>query len=248
MSKVDALKEALALAEKEEIDAENSRILENARKFVGTCRSTHTFKRLPTKAKELHLRKVIDVGIFPGGKLYYECRTITFMYDIDSHSLTFTIGTSKHDTPYPYWLGSFCHEISEEVFDNVFNGTQVHADTYFDKIRGLFTQSEYITVGDSIKEDSRMELLSKYHEFVDVPGVYNSECCGSISELLGWHNHPYLFRHNKLLKTKESFSIIKDIADKLYRSAITNGGSIADRDLPRAKVLSLYYNSIINDV
>ena len=185
------------------------------------------------------LSKVIGIKFNENDfKVHYELIIITFYFHPYNHTFNFSSNESSFsDRPYPHWIGSFNHTISEKLFNKVYEEVIAHSETYFDKISGLFKQDEDINQGEYSKDRSSYNLLSKHYEFIDLPITGYQ----SIRDILAWNNHPFIFNENKLLNTRESIEMIKDIADKMLENAQRWGGSILDRDLPRVKLLTDFY-------
>jgi hypothetical protein len=150
---------------------------------------------------------------------------------------------NTQDQPFPSWISSFSNEISEELFNTILEQTKAHAETYFDTIKGLFKQQEYICVGDHSDENIKISLLKEHFGFITLEenGYEN------IKDLLSWNHHPFIYGNNQLLYTKESIEMIKNIADKLFKNAASWGGTIYARDYSRAEKLMEFYKKHIKD-
>jgi hypothetical protein len=232
----DKLRKDLADAELKEKEAIMHQALEREKHWIGKCYSSHLFQRVPTAGKEITLRRIVDVE-WVTDKVHYVGEHITFMYYPKHKRFKVEIQDRwRTDTPFPSWISSFSHEISNELFEQVYNEVQIHADTYFDKIRAMFKQTEYITQGDHTREQSKLKWLSN-QKFITLPSTGYS----SVKDVLSWQNHPFLYGADQLLDTKESIEIVKEIADDMEKHAIQWGGSIWKRDARRIKVLNEFY-------
>ena len=239
MSKVQELEVELQKAKAKEKEVLKQNLINENKSYIGRCFSTHTFKRKPTSGKSMALSKVIGIKFNENDfKVHYELIIITFYFHPYNHTFNFSSNESSFsDRPYPHWIGSFNHTISEKLFNKVYEEVIAHSETYFDKISGLFKQDEDINQGEYSKDRSSYNLLSKHYEFIDLPITGYQ----SIRDILAWNNHPFIFNENKLLNTRASIEMIKDIADKMLENAQRWGGSILDRDLPRVKLLTDFY-------
>lgn len=210
--------------------------IEQNSKWIGKCFSTHIFQRIPKSRKEITLRKITKV-YWENNRLMYEGKNITFRLHKPCKLFLVEIIDTCSDIPYPSWVGSFNHEINEQLFDQILVETTAHAETYFDKIRGLFKQNHYISIGDQSDEDNKIKWL-KDATFIDLP----TEGFNSVKDILSWYNHPFLYGYNKLLYTRESIEIVKKIADSISENMHSWGGSIYERDSPRVQTLIEFYN------
>lgn len=237
MSRItDSLRKQLAEAEAEEKEDIKNNALEREKYWIGKCYSSHLFQRVPTSGKEITLRRIVDLE-WVNDKVQYVGEHITFMYYPKYKRFKVEIQDRwATDSPFPSWISSFSHEISNELFEQVYNEVHIHADTYFDKIRSMFKQTEYISQGDHSREQSKLKWLSK-QKFITLPSTGNP----CVKDVLSWQNHPFLYGYDQLLDTKESIEIVKEIADDMEKRARQWGGSIWERDAPRIKILNDFY-------
>lgn len=231
----EQLRQQLVEVEKQEKEQIKTEALEREKHWIGKCYSSHLFQRVPTSGKEITLRRIIGLE-WVNDRVYYVGEHITFLYHPKDRFKVEIQKEWRTDSPFPSWLSSFSHEISNELFEQVYNEVQIHADTYFDKIRAMFKQTEYIRQGDHNKENSKLKWLSK-QKFITLPDT-GYPC---IKDILAWQNHPFLYGNDQLLNTKESIDIVKEIADDMQENARSWGGSIWERDAPRIKILNEFY-------
>jgi hypothetical protein len=238
MNKIQELEKELEKQKALEKEQYKQKRIDEASVWIGKCFSSHLFKRVPAHGKEITIRKITGVSCDSDGRLLYKGLNATFRLHPASDIFQITIQEySTQDQPFPSWISSFSHEISEELFDRVMEETKAHSETYFDKMRSIFKQNEYISQGEHSDEATKIKWLSK-QKFIELPttGYPN------VKDILSWNNHPFLYGFNQLLNTKESIEIIKDIADHIEKNARSWGGSILERDLPRINVLREFYN------
>lgn len=240
MSKIQELERQLEEAKKEELAKEAYKKLSEAKKEIGKAFSTHTFQRLPKPNTRCTLLKVIDVYINDSGQVRYTCETLNLNfgdpYTGKRNSINITHNTSmQYEHPRHHWIGNFSHEISSEIFDRILLEFTAHAETYFDKIRGLFHCQEMITQGDFQKSATSSSWIAQ-------SGLKLFSVPKDVYELLTWDNHPFLYTDYKMLATSESLEIVKLIYRKMEQNAISWGGVIYERDTPRVKKLKEFYN------
>lgn len=240
MTKIEELERELQLQKELEKSSYIEKQLASESKWIGKCFSSHLFERIPKVGKEITLRKITNVVWDKHDEIInYEGLNITFRFWPTRNAFKVEIQDyATRDTPFPSWISSFSHEISEEVFNRIQIEVQAHAETYFDKIRAIFKQNEYISMGDHSDECSKINLLEKQgFQFIELP----TEGYPNIKDILAWNNHPFLYGANKLLYTKESMELIPVIADKIEENAQGWGGSIWERDSPRIAALRKFY-------
>lgn len=236
LTKIEILQAQLEAEIQREKENQKHIKLAEASRWIGKCYSTHTFKRVPKYGTSVVLRKITSVE-YIDDVIYYVGTNVTFnIYDNDLFNLSIN-NSSKSDSPFSHWMANFSHEISEGSFNTILENVKAHAESYFDTIRPLLKQDEYVTQGDSTGEFKKYQYLKRYNSFVKLPI--------DVKDILVYEYHPYIFNYNELLDTKESFEIIKDIANKLRENAISWGGSIYSRDYPRSEILLKYYNQHI---
>lgn len=240
MSKVQELEKQLEEARKEETAKIAYAKLSEAKKEIGKAYSTHTFQRLPKPNSQCHLIKVKDVFINSNGVVKYTCESLQINFGDPYTGKRNSINIShmvnrEFDTPRPHWIGNFSHEIPSETFDRILLEFTAHAETYFDKIRGLFHCQEMITQGDFQKSATSSSWIAK-------SGLKLFAVPKDVYELLIWENHPFLYTDYKMLATSESLEIVKLIYSKMEQGAISWGGTIYERDAPRVKKLKEFYN------
>lgn len=238
MDKVTQLQQALVEAQKEAEDKRISDLLKENSKWVGKCYSSHLFHRLPANGKEITLRRITAVE-YTDNRVYYVGQHINFMYHPKRKAFKVEINDRwRTDSPFPSWISSFSHEITEGLFEQVYNEVQIHADTYFTKISGLFKQNEYISQGDHSNERSKIHYLTESgFSFITMKGL--------AKDVLSWQNHPFLYGYDQLLNTRESIEMVKTIADNMEASARQWGYSIWERDRDRVEALRSFYNQQI---
>lgn len=239
---VAQLKSELEQAEKLELKKEHDKRLADAQKWVGKCYSSHLFQRVPNPSKEITIRKITSVEVNKEGKVYYNGINATFRLHQKSNVFSVQIMDYKTDSPFPSWISSFSHEISEELFDTTIIEVKAHAETYFDKMRSIFKQTEYITMGDSHDESSKLKWLSN-ENFITLEST-GYQC---MKDLLSWNHHPFLYGFDQLLYTKRSIEIVKEMADELIKNARQWGGTILERDYPRYEKMMKFYNQHITN-
>ena len=237
MNKIDELKQQLLEAEKEKKNEYINSQLEKGKLFINKCYSTHLFQRLPVAGKEIHLRKILNVKYDEhNNRLSYKTKNVKFSNYPQYGRFDFTIMEYNTHDPRPSHYG-FTHELSLELFDYFLIEITAHADGYFDKIKHIFKQDDFITVGENSDDKGRFSWVSKYNKMIDLP----TEGYQNIKDLLYWNKHPYVF-NNQMIDTKESIQIVKDIADKIQENSFKWGGSVYERDYPRVQQLNSFYN------
>lgn len=244
MNKIQELEEQLAQVKKESKIIEIEKIKTQASQWIGKCFSSHLFQRKPKVGTTITLRKIIDVDVHEDFRVSYKGLNIEFhLYPYYNKFDIKIMEYNTQDQPFPSWISSFSHEISEELFNNILGQTKAHAETYFDTIKGLFKQQEYICIGDNNDENIKMSILKEHFSFI----VLEENGYENIKDLLSWNHHPFIYGKNQLLFTKESIEIVKNIADKLFKNATNWGGTIYNRDYPRAEKLMEFYKKYIKD-
>ena len=244
MSQVEKLKQELYLAELEEKKNRKDEVYNNAAKMIGKCYSSHLFQRTPRTKTEFRLLKIIGVKVDDNLRVLYNCIRMNLVISPKENFIQLqSRDTCYQDTPFPSYIGSMSHEISSSLFDRVIAEVQAHAETYFDKIRELFNQTEWITCGDHSSEQRKISHMEKAGmKFIHL----DSEPSGvSVKEILAWNGHPFLYGKDQLLFTKESIEIVKAIANEMYTNATSWGGSIWERDSPRIVKLNNFYKKHI---
>jgi len=241
MNEIRELENKLRLLKEEERKARADKELQYAREqWKGKCMSTHLFYR-NVFGKEIVLKRVVNVDRDPArgenSPITYFCDIIRYKHVPGEGRFNVEIESDRRfESPFPTWLASFRHEISEDVFLAVKESAAHHAETYFDVIRQQFKQNDHITMGLSHDQKEEVSWLTDF-EFIELPRESNY----SVREILSWQNHPFLYEGYKLLKTKESLDIVLRMADSLAKHATSWGGSIYTRDMPRAKILREFY-------
>lgn len=239
---VAELEQQLLKAKEQEAKDYENKLLKDAEAWIGKAYSSHLFQRVPAPSKEIVLRKITSVEVIDK-KVYYNSLNICFRLHPESDIFQVEIHKGgRSESPFPAWISSWNNEISPELFDTIMIEAKAHAETYFDKVRGLFKQQEYITQGDSTTENSYVNLL-KENGFKLI--TLDSKGFNSIKDLLSWSRHPFVYGYDQLLYTKESIELVKAIAEKLHSEARKWGGSILERDYPRYMKMMAFYNEHI---
>lgn len=225
------------LNENEEKQRQDNWLNSEIKQYVGKCYSTHLFQKLPKPGITIRVRKIISCDWDNGNKCpSFKVLDISFNRYLQYGKMNFSIEERTSNEALPSWIGRWSHEISVELFNSIVEQSIAHGEGYFDKIKHLFRQTEYITQGDHGDESARLDLLNDFN-LIDLPmeGYLN------INDLLIWNRHPFHYGRNKLLNTKESIEIVKKIADSIEKKAIKWGGSIYERDRPRIEKLRSFY-------
>lgn len=239
---VAELEQQLLKAKEQQAKDYESKLLKDAEAWVGKAYSSHLFQRVPAPSKEIVLRKITSIEV-SNNRVYYIGLNICFRLHPKSNIFKVEIIEGlRSESPFPTWISSFNNEISADLFDTVLIEAKAHAETYFDKMRGLFTQHEYISQGDSTTEDTYIKLL-KNNGFPLI--TLKSNGYNSIKDLLSWNKHPFVYGYDQLLYTKESIELVKAIAEDMISRAREWGGSILDRDYPRYEKMMSFYNEHI---
>lgn len=239
-SKQELEKKLREINEKEEKQRQDDWLNSEIKQHVGKCYSSHLFQKLPKPGITIRIRKIISCTWDKGNNSpIFEVEDISFCRYKQYNKMNFSIEKHSSSEAFPSWMGSWSYEISCDLFDNITEEITAHAEGYFDKIKHLFKQTEYISIGDNNDENNKLSLLEGF-DFIelDMEGYFN------INDLLVWNNHPFHYGRNKLLNTKESIEIVNKIANKLEENVRnwSYSSSIAERDVPRIKKLRSFYN------
>jgi hypothetical protein len=201
--------------------------------MVGRAFSSHTFDR---KRKNMHAEMIFfqqacyEVGRYE--EYYYLTKRISFRC-IDGILSQFSAASGQKDANSSLTL--FRHEISPDLFKQIFNQTQAEMFDIFDLFRVNFKQDEWITGGDSTNRDKADNLLEKTSlECIDISDDPR------FIEILSWENHPLLIGNKLLVNGSEE--IIDIIINKLREDAFYWGSSIYERNMARIKEFEAFKN------
>lgn len=237
MKSIQELEREIEEAKKTQQEKIKQDALEREKHWIGKCFSSHLFQRVPKNGKEITIRRVKALD-YRDNRVYYIGEHIVFRYYPQNKIFKVEIEDNwATDSPFPSWISSFSHEITNELFEAVYNEVQIHADTYFSKVAGLFKQTEYITQGDHSDEVGKTKWLRNQKFITLTKEGYQT----SVKDILAWQHHPFLYGYDQLLDTKESIEIVKNIADEMEKNARSWGGSIWERDAPRIRLLIDFY-------
>lgn len=231
-------------AQKAETEAYAIKQEQEASKWIGKCYSSHLFQRVPKNFKSINVRKVTGVK-YENKRIWYKGINIEMFFFPYQNRFKIDIEDRTHaDTPFPTWISSWSHEITEKQFDAIYREAQAHADTYFDKLAKIFKQSEYISQGDHTDESSKLKWVMMRNQMLDLTAEKGYE---SVKDILSWNRHPYIYETGMLIYNKESIELVKDIADQIETHSRKWGGSVWERDAPRvAKLRAFYKEHIVN--
>lgn len=236
MTKVEELKAALQKAEQSEKEQRIAKELADAKLLIGTCMSTHTFKRkiklYPSVPFSATIECVEDVRLNE-----YDKETIIFtvkhlyIYSDGDKNFKFSVDTYTHDnTPFSGYL-NFRHKIELPVFQQLLKKAEAGIQIVLDDFREDLKVRETITMGDHDNTRIELKLLEKSN--IETFNITNPK----VVQALNREHHPFLFE-DQLVKSKQSLNIIEKMIDGLKTSASHWGGRIYERDMATANILS----------
>ena len=239
MSNVQELERQLADAKKQEIiDNLNTELLKHIH-LKNKCYATHLFGRKSFQSIDAKFRKITDV-IIKDNKIRYEIENITYHKHMDG-MLTFEVATTYSSEPH-HWYESFRYEIPLGQYETIKNQVTAQIDIIGDSIRSILkSPDDYIRQGEYSDEQVNEELIlaSKCPLIHLEEEPYHKV---SVRELLVWNKHPLVISGKYLVNNKYSKLIAQNIVDELIKGARSWGGSIYDRDMPRAEKLQEFIN------
>jgi hypothetical protein len=237
---VQQIEQWLAEAKERELQDQIDKSIAEASKWIGKCYSSHLFQRVPKAGRQITVQRIDKVEYNKNrSRIEYQGTRVTLQAWTDD-KFSFDINTCSSDTPFPSWIASFSHEIEPALFERILLEARAHADGYFDKIAGLFKQTQYITQGDSTMEGRKCQMVSKYFHLVNIKDKHRVA-----KDVLSWNYHPFLYDEDTFTVSKESLAIVIDIADAMEESARSWGGSILERDMPRVRALRAFHADML---
>jgi len=237
MSNVNDLEKQLEKARKEEKEKALQQNMKSMKKNIGMGHASHslnTYMNTKKKAFDFRMFYIHDV-VMKYNEPRYVIETIEVVKTDDNYRVS--IEESDYFTSIPYDLGAKRYPITADHIAHFKNTLVPILEKSIDQLRYDYKPGKLISQGDYSKERNSYNLLLKQgHTFFKLDTEHHR-----ILELLVWNNHPYIF-NEFLLKTDESLEIVREIALDLYNKAMSWGGSIRGRDMPRYTALIDFYN------
>jgi len=240
MNKKEELKKQLKELEKKEKQDQITQELDRMRKNIppGTCYASHQLSRY------MGGKKAYNFTVIKIGEPKYEDRSWReYYYNADrvhvykdGDKFTINRGKSEEDSP-----GLFKYVITEEEFNDVYNGLIPGIEKLLDDMRMRHKAVDYVSQGKHDEDAGAGALLEwagfEYIDFQeDNASHYVYKPHTTIFEVLRWERHPYLF-NKRLYKAPNWREMITHIADEMEKHAHSWGSVILERDYPRYTAL-----------
>lgn len=238
MESIAQLEKKLKEAKENKVKESLKRELKSALTQTGKGYATHSLNTYLNKGKPSFNFKMIYVH---GAEIYQntEIRYIVDILEFRKMGDDYVFQIQKHNyySQIPFYSGEFRYDITLEQFEQVRNSFIPKLETAIDELRFDYKANNLVSQGDY------SNLRSQYEHLKDLGYVFlklDTEH-HKVWEILRWQHHPFLF-NEFLMFTKDSFKIIKNIADTMEKHSISWGGSIYTRDAPRVAALRVFYN------
>lgn len=243
MKNSDQLKQDLEAALKIEKYEEAYKEYEKAKLTIGTGKATHKIttylKVLEGTTKRFSMYYVNNVTFDEEHlKTVYYLETLNITKQPDRFIVDYREnvayghlpGTSDFGTKNKYDVSK---EDLHKMRHTLFAGVEAVADSITDLINPELqeTGGGYSEVRKSVEL-----LLTRGYSFVDVEKA-------GVLDLLKWNGHPFLYGR-LLLFSEDSIAIARRQANNIYSKAISWGGFIQSRDMPRVAKINNFLDSI----
>lgn len=235
-SNIQDLKRQLIEAELLEKNKELHVELEKAKElYFNKCYASHTLTgKFPDK--EFNAVWYKDIYI-ENDKIRFKSINISARRNTDG-VIQFQINNLSYGDPRSGYSGLYRYEISKEQFITAKKQASATIDNLFNSLTESFKNPKELLNGYEYDE---CKLHTKYLHENNVP-IIDLSSNKEILDILRWNYHPFVFSGKWLLNNQASRQIIIKIADKLHDSAVSWGGKIYERDMPRSKTLMSFIN------
>lgn len=226
------------LEELEKNNELNQRLL-TAQELIGKCKSTHTFTRKIGYQKTPNFNGTIervDNVYLKNDQLCYAKTTVHISTDKDGN---FNFQVQKYPDCGEAFSGyySFKYDMNPTAFENALKYAEAQVQITLDTFRSTLNQVEWITQGDHGVMSSHLKLLKEAK--VELLTIRDKD----IKDYLSWYHHPFYWE-DQLMLGEATKQILRHIINTLRDEARTWGGSIVERDYPRAQKLENFLNTL----
>lgn len=211
--------------------------------LIGKCYASHQLTRNMTNKKAYNFQVIHITGKEHQERGYRDYYYITDSIYVSKNGDAFQIITGKGEEENPTL---YKYEITLEQFNHVKYKLIPMIEKGIDEIRDDFKAQDWVSQGDYGNESNQGDWLKKQgYEYIELKDndnyIYGWD--KKVLEMLRWYHHPYLF-NTRLYKAPNWLEILIDITSDLEEKALQWGGSIAERDLPRAEALKKFIKSV----
>lgn len=244
------LKETKLSEAKQELEKELQSLKSH---YFDKCSSSHTIARYYNEGINLSMRWIKDVFIEEdnykngneAGKIVMIVDTLRYSKNKNGQACFELKENEKHGRFGTYDF-MFRHSISKAQFQSAAQQAKAQIDLIYDKIKVGLQSTDCINIGDDSSEESKVKhLLESKTPIIDLSKYQSALPHTTIQEMLGWYKHPFLIGKSYLLNTIYSKTIIEKMIANLIKSAQNWGGSIYERDMPRARALQAFIDTMI---
>jgi len=232
--------------EKERVEELEKELKRNIELYEGKCYATHLLGRGWNKNITCNMRRVVDVRLDDQKKeVVFELDNFGYVRTAEPHP-SVRYESSRHTTQsVRNWWESFRHEITESQFMAAKKKVEANVDIIGESIReGMRVPDDYINGVTQTEDMNHMALLTACNlPLIQLPTERTPNNNASIAEMLGWYHHPMVYGGKVLINCQYSKCLLEQIIRTLSSNMHSWGGSIYQRDQPRADALTNFLKS-----
>jgi len=230
---VEQLERELTLAKKKSNkNALEKKLDELREKYENTCYASHKYYRNNfTNGKNFNMVKFSNLRIEQNSILVDVSDIYKYNTTKGSTNLSISLNNTCNLSERDYSIGSGMKKV-EDRFDEVVQLINATNDIWETNIKLTSPSELQQTIGEYGDERNELELFNNCGvEYIDTRSL-NEIGKLSFEELLTWYNFPFMVG-GKIIKSDYSKKAIELIIDKKLDNAVSWGGVIYERDLPR---------------